>query len=131
MEEIAARNADAEAGHADGISIDYDDWHVRPFNTEPLQRLNLESLVSQEHMDQKGDEVLGLIGGSESVRAHSAEPSACGESGRPSRTIASASPIQRPTAPPSIVQPSVRYACARHRTQARRPGLASAHARRN
>jgi phosphomannomutase len=66
MEEIAARNADAEVGHLDGISIDYDDWqsNVRPFNTEPLQRLNLESLVSQQHMEQKRDEVLGLIGGS-------------------------------------------------------------------
>ena len=32
----------------DGISVDYDDWHfnVRPSNTEPLLRLNLESLVS-------------------------------------------------------------------------------------
>ena len=32
----------------DGVSVDYDDWHfnVRPSNTEPLLRLNLESLVS-------------------------------------------------------------------------------------
>ena len=45
----------------DGISIDYDDWHfnVRPSNTEPLLRLNLESLVSAEHMEEKRDEVLG------------------------------------------------------------------------
>jgi len=28
----------------DGVSFDYDDWHfnVRPSNTEPLLRLNLE-----------------------------------------------------------------------------------------
>ena len=32
----------------DGVSVDYADWHfnVRPSNTEPLLRLNLESLVS-------------------------------------------------------------------------------------
>ena len=49
----------------DGISIDYDDWHfnVRPSNTEPLLRLNLESLVSREHMEEKRDEVLELIRG--------------------------------------------------------------------
>jgi len=45
------------------VSIDYDDWHfnVRPSNTEPLLRLTLESLVSQEDMEAKRDEVLGLI----------------------------------------------------------------------
>jgi phosphomannomutase len=55
----------AEGGrvsHLDGISIDFDDWHfnVRPSNTEPLLRLNLEAL-SQERMVEKRDEVLGLI----------------------------------------------------------------------
>jgi phosphomannomutase len=63
MEEIAARYSDGEQSHLDGISVDYDDWHfnVRPSNTEPLLRLNLESLVSQEDMETKRDEVLGLI----------------------------------------------------------------------
>ena len=63
MREIAERYSDGELSELDGISIDYDDWHfnVRPSNTEPLLRLNLESLVSQEHMEQKRDEVLGLI----------------------------------------------------------------------
>jgi phosphomannomutase len=47
------------------VSIDYPDWHfnVRASNTEPLLRLNLESLVSPEHMEKKRDEVLGLIRG--------------------------------------------------------------------
>jgi phosphomannomutase len=42
-----------------------EDWHfnVRPSNTEPLLRLNLESLVSPEHMAEKRDEVLALIRG--------------------------------------------------------------------
>jgi phosphomannomutase len=49
----------------DGISIDAEDWHfnVRPSNTEPLLRLNLESLVSPDHMEHKRDEVLALIRG--------------------------------------------------------------------
>ncbi len=48
--------------HLDGVSIDFDDWHfnVRPSNTEPLLRLNLEAL-SQELMEEKRDEVLTLI----------------------------------------------------------------------
>jgi phosphomannomutase len=66
MEEIAARHSDGEVGRLDGISVDYDDWHfnVRPSNTEPLLRLNLESLVSREHMEEKRDGVLELIRGS-------------------------------------------------------------------
>jgi phosphomannomutase len=63
MDEIADRYSDGELSHLDGISIDYPDWHfnVRPSNTEPLLRLNLESLVSREDMEAKRDEVLGLI----------------------------------------------------------------------
>jgi phosphomannomutase len=63
MEEIKERYWDGRVSELDGISIDYDDWHfnVRPSNTEPLLRLNLESLVSREHMEEKRDEVLGLI----------------------------------------------------------------------
>jgi phosphomannomutase len=63
MEEIAERYSDGEISRLDGISVDYPDWHfnVRPSNTEPLLRLNLESLVSPEHMAEKRDEVLALI----------------------------------------------------------------------
>jgi phosphomannomutase len=63
MEEIAARYSDARQSWLDGISIDYPDWHfnVRPSNTEPLLRLNLESLVSREDMERRRDEVLALI----------------------------------------------------------------------
>jgi phosphomannomutase len=57
----------AEGGrvsHLDGISIDFEDWHfnVRPSNTEPLLRLNLEAL-SEPLMMEKRDEVLGVIRG--------------------------------------------------------------------
>jgi phosphomannomutase len=63
MEEIASRYANGTQTRLDGISVDYPDWHfnVRPSNTEPLLRLNLESLVSREDMEAKRDEVLGLI----------------------------------------------------------------------
>jgi phosphomannomutase len=50
--------------HLDGVSVDADDWHfnVRPSNTEPLLRLNLEAR-SQELMEQKRDEVVAAIRG--------------------------------------------------------------------
>jgi phosphomannomutase len=63
MRELAERHADGEVSWLDGVSVDYADWHfnVRPSNTEPLLRLNLESLVSKEDMERKRDEVLALI----------------------------------------------------------------------
>jgi phosphomannomutase len=63
--EITERYADGRQDTLDGISIDYDDWHfnVRSSNTEPLLRLCLESLVSQEDMERRRDEVLELIRG--------------------------------------------------------------------
>jgi phosphomannomutase len=62
LRELQERYADARIGHLDGVSIDYDDWHfnVRPSNTEPLLRLNLEAR-SQALMEEKRDEVLELI----------------------------------------------------------------------
>ncbi len=64
MEELLERYGEgAEISRLDGISIDFPDWHfnVRPSNTEPLLRLNLESLVSREDMEARRDEILGLI----------------------------------------------------------------------
>jgi phosphomannomutase len=51
-----------EVSRLDGISIQAADWHfnVRPSNTEPLLRLNLEAR-SKELMEQKRDEVLEVI----------------------------------------------------------------------
>lgn len=48
----------------DGITCEYPEWrfNVRGSNTEPLIRLNLEA-ISQELMEQKRDEVLGVIRG--------------------------------------------------------------------
>jgi phosphomannomutase len=57
------RYGDGEVTRLDGLSVDYEDWHfnVRPSNTEPLLRLNLESLVSRQDMERRRDEVLALI----------------------------------------------------------------------
>ena len=54
--------SEGKISHLDGISVESNDWHfnVRPSNTEPLLRLNLEAR-SQELMDRKRDEVLDVI----------------------------------------------------------------------
>jgi len=69
MDEIAAAHPGAEVSWLDGVSVEYPDWHfnVRPSNTEPLLRLNLESLVSREDMERKRDEVLALIRGEQAA----------------------------------------------------------------
>ena len=61
---IEARYADATLARLDGVSVDYPDWHfnLRPSNTEPLLRLNLEA-TSPALMERKRDEVLALIRG--------------------------------------------------------------------
>jgi phosphomannomutase len=63
IDELAERYSDGEVSWLDGVSVDYPEWHfnVRPSNTEPLLRLNLESLVSREDMERRRDEVLELI----------------------------------------------------------------------
>jgi phosphomannomutase len=62
LQELKERYSDGRVSHIDGISVDYDDWHfnVRPSNTEPLLRLNLEA-TSEELMERRRDEVLALI----------------------------------------------------------------------
>jgi len=63
LQEIKERfGSEGRVSHLDGISVEADDWHfnVRPSNTEPLLRLNLEAL-SEELMERKRDEVLALM----------------------------------------------------------------------
>jgi phosphomannomutase len=63
LQELEERfGAEGTVSHLDGVSIVADDWHfnVRPSNTEPLLRLNLEAR-SQELMERKRDEVLATI----------------------------------------------------------------------
>ena len=64
LEEIAAKYADGQQYALDGISVEYPEWHfnVRPSNTEPLLRLNLEA-ATPDLMAQKRDDVIALIRG--------------------------------------------------------------------
>jgi phosphomannomutase len=54
---------EGEISHLDGISVTAENWqmNVRPSNTEPLLRLNLEAL-DPKLMEQKRDEALAVIG---------------------------------------------------------------------
>jgi phosphomannomutase len=64
LQELEERFGDeGRVSHLDGISVDAEDWHmnVRPSNTEPLLRLNLEGRTP-ELMERKRDEVLAVIG---------------------------------------------------------------------
>jgi phosphomannomutase len=55
---------EGEISHLDGVSVTAEKWHmnVRPSNTEPLLRLNLEAL-DRELMEAKRDEALAVIRG--------------------------------------------------------------------
>ncbi len=63
IQRIRERYADGRQTEIDGLSVEFDDWHfnVRSSNTEPLLRLNLESLVSEDDMQRRRDEVLEVI----------------------------------------------------------------------
>jgi phosphomannomutase len=63
LQELKERfGQEGEVSHLDGVSVTSADWHmnVRPSNTEPLLRLNLEAR-SRELMERKREEVLGVI----------------------------------------------------------------------
>jgi phosphomannomutase len=59
---LAGKYADGNVYQLDGVSVEYPDWHfnVRPSNTEPLLRLNLEG-TTPALMEEKRDEVLAFI----------------------------------------------------------------------
>ena len=62
MREIEEFYKGADVDHLDGVTISYPDWwlNVRPSNTEPLLRLNVEG-DTRELMEQHRDEALALI----------------------------------------------------------------------
>ena len=53
-----------EIDHLDGLTVDYPDWwfNLRPSNTEPLLRLNVEALTPEE-LEQRVAEVLAMVRG--------------------------------------------------------------------
>ena len=62
LKAIESQYKNAKIDHLDGITIEYPDWwfNVRPSNTEPLLRLNLEA-NTRALLEQKKSEVLNLI----------------------------------------------------------------------
>ncbi len=62
MREIEEFYKGAQVDHLDGVTISYPDWwlNVRPSNTEPLLRLNVEG-DTRELMERHRDEALALI----------------------------------------------------------------------
>jgi phosphomannomutase len=62
LDEIARLYAKGKVDRLDGITVEFDDWwfNVRPSNTEPLIRLNLEA-KTRELMEARRDEVLAVI----------------------------------------------------------------------
>jgi phosphomannomutase len=61
-ETFGPKGAGGRVSHLDGLTVEFDDWwfNVRPSNTEPLLRLNLEAPTEAE-MERRRDEVLAVI----------------------------------------------------------------------
>ena len=62
IDQLSAIYSSGKVYTMDGVSVEYPDWHfnVRPSNTEPLLRLNLEATTRAE-MERRRDEVLAVI----------------------------------------------------------------------
>ena len=62
IEVVADAHGGAQLERVDGLTVDYGDWwfNLRPSNTEPLVRLNLEA-ATPEACEEHVAEVLGLI----------------------------------------------------------------------
>jgi len=62
MKKLEEKYSDGDVSELDGVRIAYDNWwfNVRPSNTEPLLRLNLEA-KSRELMEEKKKEISGII----------------------------------------------------------------------
>ena len=62
VEDHFAENEAAKMDHLDGLTVDLGDWwfNLRPSNTEPLLRLNVEANDATT-LERSGDEVLELI----------------------------------------------------------------------
>jgi phosphomannomutase len=62
IEDVAAHFSDGEQDRLDGLTVDYGEFwfNIRPSNTEPLLRLNVEA-KSKKVLDKKRDEILNII----------------------------------------------------------------------
>lgn len=63
LRELERRCADARVDRLDGLTVEYDDWwfNLRPSNTEPLLRLNVEAM-DHELLERRLGELSPLIG---------------------------------------------------------------------
>jgi phosphomannomutase len=64
IEQVAAAYAQVSQDRLDGLTVDAGDWwfNLRPSNTEPLLRLNLEA-TDADTCSEKTAEVLAIVGG--------------------------------------------------------------------
>jgi len=64
VEEHYAKRDGVEIDHLDGLTVDFGDWwfNLRPSNTEPLLRLNVEA-SDRATMERERDEILELVRG--------------------------------------------------------------------
>jgi phosphomannomutase len=64
IERVTAAFADGRQDRLDGLTVEYDDWwfNVRPSNTEPLLRVNVEARTP-EMLEEKMASVLAVIRG--------------------------------------------------------------------
>ncbi|MCK4385322.1 MAG: phosphomannomutase/phosphoglucomutase [candidate division Zixibacteria bacterium] len=62
LEEIEKQYSSGKVDYLDGVTVDFGDWwfNVRPSNTEPLLRLNIEA-NTKEKLEEKKEELLKLI----------------------------------------------------------------------
>jgi phosphomannomutase len=65
MKKVREHFHDGKVDTLDGLTIQYPDWwfNLRPSNTQPLLRLNVEAGTEAE-LEQRRDEVLGIVRGS-------------------------------------------------------------------
>lgn len=65
LEEIKAKYSDGEFDYTDGVSVDYGNWrfNLRMSNTEPIIRLNVETVGDIPLMHAKTEELLAIIRG--------------------------------------------------------------------
>lgn len=64
LEEVSKAYSDADQDRTDGLTVSYPAFwfNLRPSNTEPLLRLNMEA-ESQEVLDRELPRVMGVVGG--------------------------------------------------------------------
>jgi phosphomannomutase len=62
LKEIEKHYSSGKIDHLDGVTVDFGEWwfNVRPSNTEPLLRLNIE-VNTKEKLEKKKEELLRLI----------------------------------------------------------------------